>query len=163
MTTIRQIRGTKVTDLYRSNSNLIERLQGGSEVGMALEDVGESSSSVRRRRNEEIDPRIASGSSDNDLKGAPQTSSSLAQLLLVFLSESGDTVTSIMGWWSLDGIRLVLPLSPGPLRLRSAEPRAEPKVKENGDGRVKDTVSQWVQGNVPSLQGRYKPTWWLPK
>ena len=131
---------------------------------MAPEDAGESSSSVRRRRNEEIDPWIANGSSDNDLKGTPQTSSSsLAQLLLALPLRIWDTVTSIMGWWSLDRIRLVLPLSPGPLRLRSAKSRAEPKVKENGDGRVQDTVSQWVQGNVPSLQGRYKPTWWLPK
>lgn len=55
----------------------------------------------------------------------------------------------------------ITPRLPAILTLRS-DTRSDVGDSENGgDGKV--SLNQWIERNVPSLKGRFVPTWWLPK
>lgn len=55
----------------------------------------------------------------------------------------------------------ITPRLPAILSLRPGAESDGGDSENGGDGKV--SLNQWIERNVPSLKGRFVPTWWLPK
>jgi len=111
---------------------------------------------LRRREQATDDSEVDDLSSEIDQKRSDQPVKSFFlpnSWISQFLSVPSQIIFAIAGMMGIANYARNI------IRIR---PKRSGLLKLRGNGGT-ESVSEWIDDNVPSLSGSFKPSWWLPK